>query len=41
LYIENTAMFAEVAQGLGIKSILHRDYESTIAQLKSFGVQSG
>ena len=41
LYIENTAMFVEVARGLGIKSILHRDYEDTVAQLKSFGLKSG
>jgi putative hydrolase of the HAD superfamily len=37
LYIENTPMFVQIAQGLGIKSILHTDYESTRAQLASLG----
>ena len=40
IYIENTPMFVEVAQGLGIASILHTRYETTIAQLKSFGLGS-
>jgi putative hydrolase of the HAD superfamily len=39
VYIENTPMFTEVAQGLGIRSILHTDYNSTCAQLASFGLQ--
>jgi putative hydrolase of the HAD superfamily len=38
LYIENTPMFVQVAESLGIKSILHTDYESTRAQLKSAGL---
>jgi len=33
VYIENTPMFVEVAQGLGIQSILHTDYESTCSKL--------
>ncbi len=33
LYIENTAMFVEVASRLGIRSILHTDYASTCRQL--------
>jgi putative hydrolase of the HAD superfamily len=41
LYIENTPMFVEVSQGLGIRSILHSDYETTTARLKSFGLESG
>jgi len=41
LYIENTAMFVEVAKGLGLRSILHTDYETTLARLKAFGLASG
>ena len=33
VYIENTPMFVEIAEGLGIRSILHTDYRSTCAQL--------
>ena len=38
LYIENTPMFVQIAQGLGIRSILHTDCESTCAQLVSLGL---
>jgi len=41
LYIENTPMFVQIAQGLGIRSILHTDYESTRTQLASFGLEEG
>lgn len=40
VYIENTAMFVELAEGLGIPSILHTDYESTRVKLMSFGLQT-
>jgi putative hydrolase of the HAD superfamily len=40
-YIENTPMFAQVAQGLGIKGVLHTDYASTATALASFGLQRG
>jgi len=40
LYIENTPMFVEVAEGMGIRSILHTDYNSTRAKLASFGLQT-
>jgi putative hydrolase of the HAD superfamily len=40
LYIENTPMFVEVAQGLGIQSILHTDFRSTRAKLAAFGLRS-
>ena len=40
VYIENTAMFVQIAEGLGIRSILHTDYKSTCAQLGSFGLQN-
>ena len=39
IYIENTPMFVEVAEGLGIRSILHTDYKSTCAKLVSFGLE--
>ena len=40
VYIENTPMFVQVAEGLGIRSILHADYGSTCAKLASFGLQN-
>jgi putative hydrolase of the HAD superfamily len=39
LYIENTPMFVQVAEGLGIRSILHTGYRSTCAKLASFGLR--
>jgi putative hydrolase of the HAD superfamily len=39
LYIENTPMFVQVAEGLGIRSILHTDYRSTREKLASFGLR--
>ena len=41
LYVENTQMFIDIAESLGICSILHTDYKSTCDQLASFGLQSG
>ena len=38
VYIENTPMFVEIAEGLGIRGILHTDYGSTCAKLASFGL---
>jgi putative hydrolase of the HAD superfamily len=40
LYVENTPMFVEIAEGLGIQSILHTDYASTCAKLTTFGLQN-
>jgi HAD superfamily hydrolase (TIGR01509 family) len=40
IYIENTPMFVQVAEGLGIRSILHTDYRSTCAKLASLGLQN-
>ena len=40
-YIENTPMFVKVAEGLGIRSILHTDYRSTCYNLASFGLPNG
>lgn len=39
VYIENTPMFVQVAEGLGIRSVLHTDYRSTCAKLALFGLQ--
>ena len=39
VYIENTPMFVQIAQGIGIQSILHTDYRSTRAKLASFGLE--
>ena len=38
-YIDNTAMFVRVAESIGIRSIIHEDYESTRAKLASFGLR--
>jgi putative hydrolase of the HAD superfamily len=37
-YIENTSMFVEIATSLGIRSVLHTDYESTCAKLAVLGL---
>ena len=37
-YIDNTPMFVQIAVGLVIQSILHKDYMSTCAKLASFGL---
>jgi len=39
VFIDNTPMFAQIAERLGIRSILHVDYEYTCAKLASFGLQ--
>jgi len=39
IYIENTAMFVRIAEGMGIRSILHTDYKSTRAKLSSLGLK--
>jgi putative hydrolase of the HAD superfamily len=40
VYIDNTPMFVQIAEGLGIRSILHTDYKSTCLALASLGLQS-
>ncbi len=40
VYIENTPMFVQIAEGLGIQSILHTDYSSTRDLLATFGLQA-
>ena len=39
VYIDNTPMFVQIAEGMCIRSILHTDYKSTCAKLASFGLQ--
>ena len=39
VYIENTPMFVDIAEELGIRSILHKEYRSTTVSLTSFGLQ--
>ena len=39
VFIENTPMFVQVAEDLGIRSILHTDYCSTGAKLTAFGLK--
>jgi putative hydrolase of the HAD superfamily len=40
LFIDDTPMFAQIAEGLGIQSILHTDYRSTCAKLAAFGLHN-
>jgi putative hydrolase of the HAD superfamily len=40
VYIENTPMFVQIAQGLGVRSILHTDYRSTCAKLAALGLRT-
>ena len=40
VYIENTPMFVEVAETLGIRSILHTDYRATCAALAALGLRN-
>jgi putative hydrolase of the HAD superfamily len=40
VYIENTPMFVQIAESLGIKSILHTDYNSTRAGLALLGLKN-
>lgn len=40
LYIENTAFFVEVAEMLGLQSLLHTDYTSTVPQLAAFNLKA-
>lgn len=39
LYIENQPVFVANAASLGINTILHKDYEMTLAQLAAFGLK--
>jgi putative hydrolase of the HAD superfamily len=39
VYIDDQPMFVQIAEGLGIRSIRHTDYQSTRSQLASFGLK--
>ena len=41
VYLEDRAMFVDIARGLGIQGILHRDYQSTLAALARLGLDPG
>ena len=41
VYIDDRAMFVEVAQGLGIRGIIHTGYQSTSKALEQFGLKIG
>jgi putative hydrolase of the HAD superfamily len=38
VYLENTALFVQVAAGLGIRGVVHTDYQSTRAKLATLGL---
>ncbi|MCB0064235.1 MAG: HAD family phosphatase [Caldilineaceae bacterium] len=38
LYIDDRAMFVDIARGLGLQGIHHTDYAATCATLKSYGL---
>ena len=40
VYIDNTAMFVQIAEGMGIRSILHLDYRTTCAKLAALRLQN-
>lgn len=40
VFIDNTPMLVQVAQRMGIRSILHVDYQSTSTKLNSIGLQT-
>jgi FMN phosphatase YigB (HAD superfamily) len=40
VYIENTPLFVQIAEDLGIRSILHTDDGSTSEKLASFGLRN-
>jgi putative hydrolase of the HAD superfamily len=38
VYLEDNPAFVQVAESLGIRTILHKDYETTREKLASFGL---
>jgi putative hydrolase of the HAD superfamily len=40
VFIDNTSMFVQIAEGLGMQGILHVDYEATRSKLTSLGLQT-
>ena len=39
VYVDNTPLFVQIAEGLGIRSVLHTGYESTCAKLDVLGLR--
>jgi putative hydrolase of the HAD superfamily len=39
VYLENTLMFVQIAEGMGMHSVLHTDYTSTCAKLASLDLR--
>lgn len=39
IYIENSPLFVQIAEGVGIRGICHTDYKSTCEKLASFGLE--
>lgn len=40
LYIDDRPLFVQVAEGLGIKGIVHRSYAETKARLAEYGLKA-
>jgi putative hydrolase of the HAD superfamily len=40
VFIDNTPMFVQVAEGLGMQGIVHRDYKSTRIELSKLGLNA-
>lgn len=40
IYLDDRAMFVEVAQGLGIRGVIHRNYDETRQALEALGLSS-
>jgi putative hydrolase of the HAD superfamily len=41
VFIDNTPMFVQVAESLGIRGIHHVDYKTTLAKLAALGLRIG
>jgi len=41
VFIDNTPMFVQIAEGMGIRGVCHTDYRATCARLVSFGLPNG
>ena len=39
VYLDDRPLFVQVAEGLGIKGIVHTDYDSTVEKLKKLGLE--
>ena len=39
VYIDNTLLFVQIAEGMGIHSLWHTDYKSTCEKLAAFGLE--